>query len=303
MDRAKNINRNNMLELTIVSLIWAFSFGLIKTHLTGFDPFLVAWIRLFLSLLVFLPLLRLRRTPLRLNLQLFMLGMVQFGLMYAAYIYSFQFLPATLIALFTIFTPLYVTFFDHLLERRFHLRTLWRALLAVAGAGVITFTGGSAGGNLLKGFLLMQISNAAFAAGQIGYRRIMAVHDKITEREIFALCYAGSVVFVTITGLIWGCRLPSHIDTNALLVLLYLGIAASGIAFFLWNSGARKVSIGVLAVFNNLKIPLAIAVSLLVFSEKTDLFRLMIGAALMLSALIFPASRETQTDQRRNRFK
>lgn len=284
-----------MLELTIASLIWAFSFGLIKKYLTGFDPFFIAWIRLFLSFLIFLPFFRIPRKSPRISLYLMLLGSIQFGLMYAAYIYSYQYLPATLIALFTIFTPLYVALFDHLMERRFHSQTIWRALLAVAGAGVITFAGGNAGGNIIKGFLLIQISNAAFAAGQIGYRRIMASHDKTKEREVFALCYAGAVAFVTLAGLLRGSKPPSHIDSGALLVLVYLGVAASGIAFFLWNSGARKVSAGILAVFNNLKIPLAMAVSLLVFSEKTDLLRLMTGSVLMLAALFLPASRGKKT--------
>ena len=45
-------------------------------------------------------------------------------------------------------------------------------------------------------------------------------------------------------------------------VLVYLGIVASGIGFFLWNAGARRSAPGVLAVGNNLKIPLAAAVFL-----------------------------------------
>ncbi len=40
------------------SLLWAFSFGLIGTYLTDLNPFMVAWIRLSLSCLLFLPLLR-----------------------------------------------------------------------------------------------------------------------------------------------------------------------------------------------------------------------------------------------------
>ena len=48
-----------MRYLVIVSLIWAFSFGLIKTYLVGLDPFVVSGIRIGIALLVFLPFLRL----------------------------------------------------------------------------------------------------------------------------------------------------------------------------------------------------------------------------------------------------
>jgi drug/metabolite transporter (DMT)-like permease len=42
-----------MQYLIIVSLVWAFSFGLIKTSLAGVDPLLVAAVRLGLALWFF----------------------------------------------------------------------------------------------------------------------------------------------------------------------------------------------------------------------------------------------------------
>jgi len=67
--------------------------------------------------------------------------------------------------------------------------------------------------------------------------------------------------------------------------LLYLGVLASGLCFFWWNKGAVLTNAGTLAVFNNLKIPLAVAVSLLVFGESTDLPRLILGGGLMIFAI------------------
>ena len=46
--------------LLLVSLLWAFSFSLIKRHLGGLDSSFVAAVRLGLALLVFLPFVRLR---------------------------------------------------------------------------------------------------------------------------------------------------------------------------------------------------------------------------------------------------
>ena len=45
-----------MIYLVITSCIWAFSFGLIGNRLAGLDPAVVAFARLALSLLAFLPL-------------------------------------------------------------------------------------------------------------------------------------------------------------------------------------------------------------------------------------------------------
>ncbi|MFZ6018697.1 MAG: EamA family transporter, partial [Chloroflexota bacterium] len=49
--------------------------------------------------------------------------------------------------------------------------------------------------------------------------------------------------------------------------------------------GARKVNAGTLAIFNDLKIPLAVAISLAFFGEQADLPRLLIGGAVVLAAL------------------
>jgi drug/metabolite transporter (DMT)-like permease len=59
--------------------------------------------------------------------------------------------------------------------------------------------------------------------------------------------------------------------------LLYLGAVPSAIGFFLWNFGARRVNAGTLAVFNNVKIPLAIVVSLVFFKEDAEWVRLAAG--------------------------
>ncbi|MGD9849218.1 MAG: EamA family transporter, partial [Desulfuromonas sp.] len=68
-----------MTLLLLVSLVWAFSFGLIKGQLTGLDPNLVAFIRLALALLVFLPFYRPALLPPRFQLQLLVIGAIQYG--------------------------------------------------------------------------------------------------------------------------------------------------------------------------------------------------------------------------------
>jgi len=70
-----------------------------------------------------------------------------------------------------------------------------------------------------------------------------------------------------------------------MLVLLYLGLLASGVGFFLWNVGATRVEAGILAVFNNVKIPLAVLVSLLFFREHADWLRLLCGGGIIALAL------------------
>ena len=73
-------------------------------------------------------------------------------------------------------------------------------------------------------------------------------------------------------------------------VLLWLGIAASGIGYFLWNKGATKVDQGALAIMNNALVPAGLLVNLLIWNRDVDLLRLVAGGALILMALWFNES-------------
>src|SRR4051812_48064282 len=101
-----------MWHLLVVSLIWAFSPGLIKTRLTGLggiDGSVVATGRLALALLVFLPFVRLRGLGVSLAVRFIGIGALQFGVMYLCYNEAFRYLNAYEVLLCTITTPLFVT--------------------------------------------------------------------------------------------------------------------------------------------------------------------------------------------------
>jgi carboxylate/amino acid/amine transporter len=273
-----------MALLLIASLVWAFSFGLIKKYLGGLDANFVAFARLALALLLFLPLLKPRKISLSLTIRLILLGVVQFGLMYVFYIQSFRFLAAHQVALFTIFTPLYVAAADDLWEKRFRLLHFSTALLAVAGTAVIVYSGLGLM-NLFAGFTLVQASNVCFAVGQVCYRRLLPRRPGWRDRDGFAWLYLGGTAAALLAMLFFSGPFSLRLDASQLLVLLYLGLLASGLGFFLWNVGATRVSAGTLAVFNNVKVPLAVLVALLFFKEHADWLRLVSGGGVLALAL------------------
>lgn len=274
-----------MLALVVVSLLWAFSFGLIKTSLAGIDPHFVAFLRLFLSFLAFLPFLRLRNLPRGLALRLMLTGMVQYGVMYITYLSAFRFLKSYEVALFTIFTPLYVTLIHNALTRKVYRLYIFTTLLTVLGTGIVQgFT--PLRSDMLNGFFLVQISNLCFAAGQVYYRHVMSAHSTLKDHHIFGLLYLGAFLTPALSFLLLGDWKAVTLSLPQTLTILYLGIISSGLAFFLWNYGSRRVNPGALAIFNDLKIPLAVAVSLLIFGESANWVSLSIGGGIVLIALI-----------------
>lgn len=266
--------------LLLVSFIWAFSFGLLKR--LGLDSTFVSAARLGLALLVFLPFLRLRGLASRTAFSLAGIGAVQFGLMYLAYNESFRFLKSYEVAVLTLTTPILVTLVADAFDRTLRTRALLAALLAVAGGACIVAKPGSVGGTF-TGIALVQLSNLAFALGQVLYRRLRASHATLRERDVFGLLYAGG--FAVAFAAMFTRDIEVILHPAQLWTLLYLGVIASGVGFFLWNRGATQVSAGTLAVMNNAKIPLGIAASLLVFGESADPVRLTCGAALMVAGV------------------
>ncbi|MHC4946520.1 MAG: EamA family transporter [Planctomycetota bacterium] len=273
-----------MVYLLIVSLVWAFSFGLIKGQLTGLDSNFVAFARIALSFLIFLPFLKPRKVSPMLALRFVAIGAVQFGVMYVTYIYSYQFLLAHQVALYTIFTPIYVTLINDLLDRRIRPAMLFTSALAIVGAYIIV--GRDFHDFELKlGFLILQASNICFALGQVLYKRTMSRCGDLEDKHIFGWLYLGALIVTAAAAGATTDWAALHLTARQCWVLLYLGVLASGICFFLWNLGATRTHAGTLAVFNNLKIPLAVACSLLFFGEEGDIPRLLLGGGIIGGAL------------------
>ena len=273
-----------MAYLIVVSFIWGFSFIIIKGWLVSLDSSFVSFVRLLLSLLVFAPFVRTAGIRFKDGLQLAFIGSVQFGIMYVAYIAAYPYLPAHTIVLMTTTTPLFVTVFNGIYGKKLHKAFLLAALLAVAGGAVIRYPDQSLSLSLY-GVVLIQISNAAFAFGQIAYKRWMVSKPGLRDRNVFGFMYAGAVVVAGLFALASTDYDQLVVSPVQWLFLMYLGIIASGVCFFLWNFGARRVNDGVLAVMNNLKIPIGVILSLLILKEVTDFGRLIIGCLLLASAL------------------
>ncbi|SFX24197.1 DMT family transporter [Marinospirillum alkaliphilum] len=278
-----------MAYLWGVTLLWAFSFSLIGVYLSGtVDAYFAVLTRTLLASLVFLPLIRFARIPMQLALQLMFIGGIQLGVMYLFLYQSFSFLSVPEVVLFTIFTPVYITLLNDLLNRRFTFWYLATASLAVIGAGVIRYNEISTG--FLVGFLLVQGANLCFAFGQVAYRQVMLTEKQsgrevLEHREVFGYFYLGALLVAVLGMLIWGNWEKLPVTTTQWVVLLWLGLVASGAGYFLWNKGATLVDAGALAIMNNALVPAGLLVNLLIWNREVDLTRLLLGGLIILLAL------------------
>tara|TARA_R110000744_G_scaffold92267_2_gene178724 strand:- start:1381 stop:2232 length:852 start_codon:yes stop_codon:yes gene_type:complete len=273
-----------MRYLFAVTLLWAFSFSLIGVYLAGqVDAWFSVLIRITLATLVFLPFLKLKHTPKPLVLKLMLIGAIQLGVMYSFYYHSFLFLTVPEVLLFTVMTPLYITLLNDALNRRFNPRFFIVALIAVIGAITIRYE--NLNSNFIIGLLLVQGANISFAVGQVTYKRLMN-SNQLDDKTVFGWFFIGALIIATICYALFGNSNKLPTTSTQWGILIYLGVVASGLGYFMWNKGATLVNVGALAVMNNLLIPAGIIVNVLIWNRDADIVRLSIGAAIMLGALL-----------------
>ncbi|MBF4244783.1 DMT family transporter [Vibrio anguillarum] len=274
-----------MAYLSAVTLLWAFSFSLIGVYLAGqVDSWFAVWMRVALASLVFLPLIRFKTVPAPLIAKLMTIGGIQLGLMYCFYYQSFLLLSVPEVLLFTVFTPIYVTLIYDLLKGRFSPWYLVTAAIAVIGAVFIKFA--AINEHFLLGFLVVQGANLCFAIGQVAYKYVMEKETiALAQHSVFGYFYLGALVVASVAFLLFGNS--EKLPTTSLQwgILIYLGVIASGLGYFVWNKGACLVNAGALAIMNNALVPAGLVVNILIWNRDVDLIRLAIGGVIILLSL------------------
>tara|TARA_Y100000996_G_scaffold222182_1_gene174827 strand:- start:1599 stop:2432 length:834 start_codon:yes stop_codon:yes gene_type:complete len=267
-----------LIYLVSVSILWSFSFGIIKYGLSGIDHAFISLIRNLIALIFFSSLTIYNFKKFNFDFRLMLIGAIQFGLMYVLYVQSYDYLPTYLIATFTITTPIFVGLSSQLLNNRsFSSKGVFAVILVLIGSLIMRF-------NIVNpidywiGFLLIQGANICFAFGQVMFKKWHSNNSSTDIIHNFSQMFFGAVLINSIFH-ISNSDSTQLLTTSNLLALLFLGFYSTGFGFLAWNIGATKVSNETLAVMNNAVIPIAILNSCLFFGET-------ISFALFLPGLI-----------------
>lgn len=239
-----------MALLIITTILWAFSFSLIGEYLAGHvDSYFSVLMRVGLAALVFLPFLRTRGQSLKTILLYMLVGAMQLGIMYLFSFRAYVYLSVSEFLLFTVLTPLYITLiYDLLSKRRLRWGYLLSAALAVIGAAIIRYD--KVSDHFWTGLMFVQLANLSFAIGMVGYKRLMETRP-MPQHNAFAWFYMGAAIVAVAAWFMLGN--PQKLPTTTLQwgVLVWLGVVASGLGYFMWNYGATQVDAGTLGIMNN----------------------------------------------------
>ena len=274
-----------MPYLILVTVLWAFSFSLIGQYLAGqVDSDFAVLVRVAIAAAVFIPFTRWRGLPWRLLGGFWLAGALQFGVTYLCLYRSFTVLTVPEVLLFTVLTPIYVTLLDDSLAKRFNPWALFAALFAVGGGVIIRFK--HIEGDYLIGFLLLQLANLTFAAGQVLCRQLLARYP--TEQPLhrfFGHFFLGALLLAVPSYLLFGDagKLPQSAVQWG--VLGWMGLFATALGMFWWVKGSTLVDAGTLAIMNELHVPAGLLVNLLIWNRNADLHKLAIGGAVIVASL------------------
>lgn len=273
-----------MALLIITTILWAFSFSLIGEYLAGHvDSYFSVLMRVGLAALVFMPFLRLRGQTIKTILLYMLVGAMQLGIMYLFSFRAYVYLSVSEFLLFTVLTPLYITLiYDLLSKRRLRWGYVLSALLAVAGAAIIRYD--KVSDHFWTGLMFVQLANISFAIGMVGYKRLMEIHP-MPQHNAFAWFYMGAFIVAVVAWFMLGN--PQKLPTTTLQwsVLIWLGVVASGLGYFMWNYGATQVDAGTLGIMNNVHVPAGLLVNLAIWQEQPHWPSFIIGGTVILASL------------------
>ena len=274
-----------MPYLIIVTILWAFSFSLIGQYLAGqVDSDFAVLARVVIAAAIFVPLTAWRGVPAALWRGFWLAGALQFGVTYLCLYRSFNVLTVPEVLLFTVLTPIYITLLDDALARRFNRWAMLAALVAVTGGIIIRFR--PLHGDYLLGFILLQIANATFAAGQVLCRRLLLHYQPAQPlHRFFGHFFLGALVLVLPSFLLFGDAQKLPQTAMQWGVLAWMGLFATALGLYWWVKGSTRVDAGTLAIMNELHVPAGLLVNLLIWNRDFDLPRLAAGAVVILLAM------------------
>ena len=141
-------------------------------------------------------------------------------------------------------------------------------------------------GDYLIGFLLLQLANATFAAGQVLCRQLLARYP--TEQPLhrfFGHFFLGAMLLALPSFLLFGDLAKMPHTAVQWGVLVWMGLFATALGMFWWVKGSTQVDAGTLAIMNELHVPAGLLVNLLIWNRDANLPKLLAGGAVIMGSL------------------
>ena len=134
---------------------------------------------------------------------------------------------------------------------------------------------------------------------------ITLIYDIMSKRRL-RWGYLGAFLVAVIAWFLLGNAQKMPQTTLQWGILVFLGVVASGIGYFMWNYGATQVDAGTLGIMNNMHVPAGLLVNLAIWHQQPHWPTFITGALVILASLwvhrkwVAPRSSQTADDRRRD---
>lgn len=270
------------LAMVTATVIWGYSFVLMKNTLDAVPSFYLLAIRFTMATivlsLIFLPKMK------KINRSYLLHGGIMGLFLFMAYALQTVGLTFTTPGKNAFLTAIYciiVPFLNWAVTRRRPTsNNLIAALLCIVGVWFVSVNSAAEGG-VNVGDLLTLCCGFMFACHIIAVNRFSSSQDVIL---LTIIQFGSSAVFSWIGGIIFE-TFPSHFSAGAITSLLYLGILSTALALLLQNIGQKYTPPSSAALILSLEAVFGVIFSVIFAGDRMTL-RLTLGFALIFVALV-----------------
>ena len=296
-DTVHDNRRVSFIAFIIAVTLWGFTFIAAKIALRDMGPFTLAFFRFSIATVILGPFAYREGFKLSMTFKtkFILLGLtgvpLTFVLQYAALKLTTAGNAALLFASLPAFTVLFSIIF---LYERVSLRIILGFILSTLGVVLITLMEvGGAGKNIILGNMLMVGSMAAAAVYTVLVKKWVEGTSSLT---LTVGGFASGLLLLVpfVIGELWVQGLP-QISFQGALGVLFLGIGASALAFFLYNYGLRYVDAAVAAPFMNLT-PVVGLLAALAIGESIGWLQIQGGAITILGVWLCTSQGDRNKD-------
>lgn len=271
-------------------LIWGISFVITKLTLQEFPPMSLAFLRFFLAVLLLLPFLFVERKQIKIAKNdlpwLIGVGALMVTLNIALFYNGLERTTVTSAAVLTMTVPLFSILVGWgILKEKVYVVNLVGIATGLVGAILIigiptVIFGKTLSPQMLLGDLLIVLASIVWVAGVTISRLKLKEYSTLTITAAIFLVGAVTFLIPAIHEYQQNPTWISHVTPLGIFGLIFITIAASISAYFLFEWGLSRVGVTQADLFQYIEPPIATAMAVLVLNEPLQ-FSFIIGGILI----------------------
>lgn len=274
------------------SVLWASAFVAMKVAVTALPPLLVILARMFLASIVLALIMRLKpgmrpgRIPGRDWLFIGLMALCEPGLYFVFEAFALTQTTASQAGMVaSILPPLVGVMAFFILSERLRLRAWAGFGLAMAGVAWLSMSGQvtESAPNPLLGNFLEFVAMACAAGYMVCLKSLVSRYSPWFLTTMQAV--GGTLFFLPGLFTPWG-RIPSSIELEPLLAVLYLGLVVTVGAYGLYNIGLSRISAGQASAYINLIPIIAVFMGCLILGDPFSMEQVLASVLVMGGVLL-----------------